>query len=158
LILVLALPIIVVANQVDPTWIPGLYDDADTDDLVLQIMSPEAMLLLDVIVLVWLMSSMYLAARVAGERAGIESPQPVPRGPPGLSTHLRSSALPVHVLASASLNHPAISLRPMGSIRQLSGRAAPGCPFVWVLLRLLCGDALGGASYESQVPVHELER
>jgi hypothetical protein len=34
--LVLAIPVIVAANPVDPTWILGLYDDADSDQLITQ--------------------------------------------------------------------------------------------------------------------------
>jgi hypothetical protein len=39
--LALAVPVMVAANPVDPTWLPGLYDDADTDQLVSKTLSPE---------------------------------------------------------------------------------------------------------------------
>ena len=43
-ILTLAVPVLVAANPVDPTWQPGIYDDGDTDQLVVQTLSPEGMI------------------------------------------------------------------------------------------------------------------
>jgi hypothetical protein len=55
--LALGVPVIVAANPVDSTWLPGLYDDADTDQLVTQTMSPEAWIGLTVLVIVYCLSS-----------------------------------------------------------------------------------------------------
>ena len=43
-ILTLAVPVLVAASPVDPTWQLGIYDDGDTDQLVVQTLSPEGMI------------------------------------------------------------------------------------------------------------------
>ena len=56
-VLLLTMPIIAAANPVDPTWISGFYDDADTDQLVTQMMSPEGLVGLLIISLLCVFSS-----------------------------------------------------------------------------------------------------
>jgi len=84
-IVTLAGPVLVAANPVDPTWQPGLYDDADTDQLVVQTLSPEGMIGVAALMLVCLLlystpiePSVPCRQRVSGEEADA-------RGPPGPS-------------------------------------------------------------------------
>jgi hypothetical protein len=43
-LLLLALPLLAWANPCDPAWIPGVYDDADYDELVSAASSPDGTL------------------------------------------------------------------------------------------------------------------
>ena len=49
--LFLTIPVIAAVNPIDPVWEPGLYDDADTDQLVTQTSSLEGMIGLALLVL-----------------------------------------------------------------------------------------------------------
>jgi hypothetical protein len=80
MVLVLAIPIILVANPIDLTQ-PGWYDDADTDQLM-QAMSPDSLAGLAVLVLAVFSVRGRLVISV-GQKHGVTSRQePVPRGPP----------------------------------------------------------------------------
>ena len=103
--LVLTIPVIGAANPVDPIWLPGLYDDADTDHLVAQTMSPEAVIGLAVLVMACRRSSSTLAGPRAHGRGTVAGGELAARGPPrravmSLSAVLRS--LPCRALASLS--------------------------------------------------------
>ena len=83
LILVLVVPIHVTANPIDPTWQPGLYDDADTDQLVTQTLSPDAMIGLAVLVLACLVSRACPVDKIVNDHDIRSRQEPVPRAPPG---------------------------------------------------------------------------
>src|SRR5262249_46868883 len=79
LTLVLAVPVILFANPIDPTWKPGWYDDADADQLVLQTLSPESMVGLAVLVLFILSGRARLLSGPAHRQSTQASREPVPR-------------------------------------------------------------------------------
>jgi hypothetical protein len=82
--LVLAVPVIVAANPVDPTWLPGFYDDADPEQLVSQALSPESWLGATIPVVLCVLSTIALAwSRRLGWRRADRTEQ-VARAPPGL--------------------------------------------------------------------------
>jgi hypothetical protein len=64
-ILALAIPVIVAANPSDPIWRPGLYDDADTDHLVRNVVSPESLIGVSVLGIVCLLTSLLVVRRTA---------------------------------------------------------------------------------------------
>jgi hypothetical protein len=82
-LLVLAIPVIMAANPIDPGWQAGWYDDGDTDQLVTQTLSPESMIGLAVLSFISL--SVYLLLITGREPRQIDGQgiDPVPRGPPG---------------------------------------------------------------------------
>ena len=84
LTLLLVIPLIAGMNSVDPTWIPGLYDDADGDLLITQAMSPESMIGLAALLVVCLAARAYPLSGVAPACHIPLSREPVPRGPPAV--------------------------------------------------------------------------
>ena len=103
---VLAIPVIVAANPVDRTWLPGFYDDADTDQLVTQTMSPEALIGLTALVIVRFFSSGTIAGlntpwhRTAA-RGGLGA-----RAPPSVAAmSMRGSFFGLHRLQCVRLAH-----------------------------------------------------
>jgi hypothetical protein len=82
--LVLAVPVVVVANPVDQIWIPGLYDDADTDQMVLQAMSPESLLGTAIPVVWCLLSSIAVVWSSRSRCMGAVKSGLVARAPPHL--------------------------------------------------------------------------
>jgi hypothetical protein len=83
LILLLAVPVIVAANPIDPSWQPGLYDGADTDQLVTQTLSPEGMIGLGVLVLACLCHALARSTKSRTTTTFRSRQEPVPRAPPG---------------------------------------------------------------------------
>ena len=106
LLLILAIPVIVTANPLDPNWQPGWYDDGDTDQLVTQTMSPESMVGLAVLLF---SSFCVFPLSMRGRELqpiDVEGLEPPPRGPPAddeddsarfatVEWPLRTHALPV---------------------------------------------------------------
>jgi hypothetical protein len=82
--LTLAVPGIVAANPVDQIWIPGLYDDADPDQLVSQALSPESWLGAAIPVILCILATVALAwpKRPGWWRA--DRNEQVARAPPGV--------------------------------------------------------------------------
>ncbi len=105
LALILAIPVIVAANPVDPDWLSGWYDEADTDQLVTQTMSPESLIGVAVLLLVCFSAGARLMNGVAREYKVSASREPVSRGPP-LSVSMPGSggSLISSCLQSALLN------------------------------------------------------
>jgi hypothetical protein len=62
-VITLAIPVVVAANPVDPSWIPGLYDDGDGDQLITHAMSPEALIGPTVVALVCILSGAMVVHR-----------------------------------------------------------------------------------------------
>jgi hypothetical protein len=82
-VLVLTIPILVAANPVDLTWQHGWHDDADTDDLVTQTLSPDSLIVLAVLVLVVQFSvRVSFVDDVAEELDAGSTREPVPKGLP----------------------------------------------------------------------------
>jgi len=83
-VVALALANVVAANPVDPPWIPGLYDDADPDQLVSQALSSESWLGPSIPAILCVLSTIVLAwsRRLEWRRAARN--QQVARAPPGL--------------------------------------------------------------------------
>jgi hypothetical protein len=145
--LVLAAPVMVAANPVDQIWIPGLYDDADTDQLVTQAMSPESWLGAAIPILPCVLSSTATAwssrseCRVADRRAPGARAPPLLRATPvrlfpldarhtqsarlALLTLRRSSFLPCVLRSSSRPPHPPSRPLPNTSARRSSPRRAP---------------------------------
>jgi hypothetical protein len=137
MILVLAVPIHVAANPIDPTWQPGLYDDADADQLVTRTLSPEGIIGLGVLVLACPVSRACPVDEIVNEYEIRSRQEPVPRAPPGPNatiqpwsfidvTRLRHKHLPPALLLVGSLVCPEY-LYP--SMRTSMGRAE-GAPRV----------------------------
>jgi hypothetical protein len=84
-ILALAVPVIVAANPVDPTWVPGVYDDADPDQLVSQALSPESWLSAALPVILCLLTTIAPVWLSRQGRSGADRSEQVARAPPGLA-------------------------------------------------------------------------
>ena len=80
--LLLAVPVVVATNPIDQTWQVGWYDNADTDPLVVQMLSPEGLLGIATVVMVVLSSQRLSASEVYTLQNLCSSREPVPRGPP----------------------------------------------------------------------------
>jgi len=80
--LMLVIPLIAAVNSVDPTWILGLYDDADSDQLITQAMSPESMIGLAASLVLCLAARACPLSGVVPACNIPSSREPVPRGPP----------------------------------------------------------------------------
>jgi hypothetical protein len=112
--LILVLPIIVAMNPIDSCWQLGLYDEADTDQLVTQTSSPEGMIGLAVLVLVRLIARVRRVIDIKGEHDMQSSREPVPRGPPdgsprvGLRSLIELSPRP-NPQPSPTLGRPLVS-------------------------------------------------
>jgi hypothetical protein len=87
--LALAVPLIVAANPVDQTWIPGLYDEADTDQLVSHAISPESWLSVALPVVLCLFASIALARSSRRTYNGAHRSESVARPPPDRAGSLR---------------------------------------------------------------------
>lgn len=106
--LVLVAPIVVAANPADPSWIPGFYDDADSDQLTSQAMTPESLLGADLPILLCLVFTAAAVwprrsvCRVAVRRVfGARGP-PVPCGVPASAFSARRLG---HSPACLSIQH-----------------------------------------------------
>jgi hypothetical protein len=110
--LALAVPVIVATNPVDPTWLPGLYDDADSDQLVSQALSPESWLGAAIPIILCVLSTIAVAwsRRLGWRRADrTEQVARAPPDPPAASTRVLSADLrsagrapPTHLLLRRS--------------------------------------------------------
>lgn len=82
LVLALAVPVIVATNPVDSTWLGGLYDDADSDQLISHALSPESWLDAAMPVVLCVLSTIALAwsRRLGWRRTG--RAEQVARAPP----------------------------------------------------------------------------
>jgi hypothetical protein len=123
--LALAVPVIVATNPVDPTWLPGLYDDADSDQLVSQALSPESWLGAAIPIILCVLSTIALAwSRRLGWRRADRTEQ-VARAPPGLaaaSTRVVSADL--RSAERAPLAH--LTVRLSSSLRRLRRASTSG--------------------------------
>jgi hypothetical protein len=123
--LALAVPLIVAANPVDPTWLPGFYDDADTDQLVTQTMSPEAWIGLTVLVIVCFLSSSTIAGLTTHGRRRVVRGWPGARPPPSVvGTSMRGSVFGLRRLQCVRLAH--LCVRQSRSCLKYSRRSASG--------------------------------
>ena len=71
-----ALPILAQASPPDPSWIPGIYDDADFDDVVTLVVMGTGILLLEAPVDLW------FVPRVVETQTVPESAPPTPHAAP----------------------------------------------------------------------------
>ena len=90
--LILAIPVITTANPTDPSWRPGLYDEADSDQLITQILSADAMIGLTMLMLACLVSRWCPTDEVETERDSRSGEEPVPRRLPGPTGHVSDVA------------------------------------------------------------------
>jgi hypothetical protein len=109
LILVLVVPIHVAANPIDSARQPGLYDDADTDQLVTQTLSPDAMIGLAVLVLVCLVSRTSPVDEAESEHDVRSRREPVPRAPPGPIAGIESWSSKAYSVTSPFCRLPIVS-------------------------------------------------
>jgi hypothetical protein len=88
--LTLGVPVIAAVNPVDPSWIPGFYDDGDYDQLVSHAISPESWLGVVLEVVLCLLASIALARWSRPTYGGAHRREPVARAPPGRSSVFRA--------------------------------------------------------------------
>jgi hypothetical protein len=80
--LTLAVPVIVAANPADPTWCAGLYDEADTDQLMTQTMSPDGCIGPTVLIIACLLATTAVVSRRRPRRAAWGESHIQARAPP----------------------------------------------------------------------------
>jgi hypothetical protein len=114
--LLLAIPVLGLANPIDPAWVRGFYDDADTDAVVLQVTSSEGMTWTPLLLLAFFLSiTPWIQQPRAGHRWTARMTVPPPRGPPADLDPSRGSHLPLR--PSGDSLAPCLSSAPDTSLR-----------------------------------------
>jgi len=125
-ILVLAIPVMVAANPIDPTWLAGFYDDADPDQLVSQALSPESWLSAALPVILCLLTTIAPVWLSRRGRRGADRSEQVARAPPGLAgtSTTRMFSIDPRYTERARLAH--LTLRRSSSLRRFRRASTSG--------------------------------
>ena len=122
IVLILIVPLMGIANPIDPPWSGGWYDNADADQLMSKTMSPEGMAGLAIVAFAYMRSRAVESARSASRRRLELCDRTGARGPPHVTNVLTGQTLVSHHAPRVRL--PFLRFRP----RPLSACsfAAPG--------------------------------
>jgi hypothetical protein len=118
IVLILIVPLMGIANAIDPPWSGGWYDDADADQLMSKTMSPEGMAGLAIVAFAYMCSRAVESARSASRRRLELCDRTGARGPPHVTNVLTGPTLVSHHAPRARL--PFLRFQP---------RPLSGCPF-----------------------------
>jgi hypothetical protein len=123
--LALAIPVIVATNPVDPTLLPGLYDDADPDQLVSHALSPESWLDAAIPVILCVLSTIAFAWSRRLEWRHPDRRDQVARAPPGLpALSARVFSVDLRSAGRALLAH--LTIRRSSSLRRFRHTSTSG--------------------------------